>query len=159
VAQRLGAAPRFADLTWRLGPRELDDEQVATVVAESHSYFHGPNWYRGWFHWLESLLNASGTGSYFDGTVCHLDLVQWATKPAQGELPTDVWRRLVEEDRDFLRWQLANTNVRVLLLNGAAAVQWLEEAGLVDEFEAGLIPYSTRQALFLCPRRAAKPPW
>jgi hypothetical protein len=76
--------------------------------------------------------------------VCHLDLVQWATKPAQGELPTDIWRRLVEEDRDFLRWQLANTNVRVLLLNGASAVQWLEEAGLVDEFEADLIPYNTR---------------
>jgi hypothetical protein len=85
-------------------PRELDDEQVAMVLAESDGYFHGPNWYRGWFHWLESILNASGAGSYFDGTACHLDLVQWATKPAQGDLPTHVWRRLVEEDRDFLRW-------------------------------------------------------
>jgi hypothetical protein len=141
-----GSGRRLASLI-SLGasdPRELDDKQVATVVAESDSYFLGPNWYRGWFHWLESLLNASGTGSYFDGTVCHLDLVQWATKPAQGELPTEIWRSLVEEDRDFLRWQLANTNVRVLLLNGASAVQWLEEAGLVDEFEADLIPYNTR---------------
>src|SRR5919198_398353 len=122
-------------------PRQLDDEQVATVVAESDSYFHGPNWYRGWFHWLESLLNTSGAGSYFDGTACHLDLVQWATKPAQGELPTDVWRRLVEEDRDFLRRQLANTNVHVLILNGASVEQWVQEAGLVDEFEPDVIPY------------------
>lgn len=141
-----GSQRRLASLIslGAVDPRELDDEQVATVVAESDSYFHGPNWYRGWFHWLESMLNASGAGSYFDGTACHLDLVQWATKPAQGDLPADIWRRLVGEDRDFLRWQLANTNVRVLLLNGASAVQWLEEAGLVDEFESDVISYDTR---------------
>ena len=125
-------------------PRELDDEQVATVLAESDSYFHGSNWYRGWFHWLESMLKASGAGSYFDDTACHLDLVQWATKPAQGELPTHVWRRLVEEDRGFLRWQLANSNVRVLLLNGASVVQWVEEAGLVNVFEFDVLPYHAR---------------
>lgn len=125
-------------------PRELDDEQVVTVVAESDSYFRGPNWYRGWFHWLESMLNASGAGSYFDGTACHLDLVQWATKPAQGELPAGVWRRLVEEDREFLRWQLANTNVRVLLLNGASVAQWLQQAGLVEAFDEEVIPYEAR---------------
>jgi hypothetical protein len=141
-----GSGRRLASLVslGALDPRDLDDEQVARVVAESDSYFHGANWYRGWFHWLESLLNASGAGSYFDGTACHLDLVQWATRPAQGELPTEVWRRLVEEDRDFLRWQLANTNVRVLLLNGASVVQWLQEAGLVDEFEPDVIPYDAR---------------
>jgi hypothetical protein len=125
-------------------PRELDDEQVATVVAECNGYFRGPNWYRGWFHWLESILNVSEAGSYFDGTACHLDLVQWATKPAQGELPPDVWERLVEQDRNFLRWQLANTNVRVLLLNGAAAILWLQEADLVHEVEADVLPYDTR---------------
>src|SRR5262245_1444746 len=30
-------------------PRELDDEQVATVVGECDGYFRGPNWNRGWF--------------------------------------------------------------------------------------------------------------
>jgi hypothetical protein len=125
-------------------PRELDDEQVATVVAECDCYFRGPNWYRGWFHWLESILSVSAAGSYFDGTACHLDLVQWATKPAQGELPPDVWERLVEQDHDFLRWQLSNTNVRVLLLNGASVVQWLQEAGLVYEVEADVLPYIAR---------------
>jgi hypothetical protein len=123
-------------------PRELDEEQVATVVGECNGYFRGPNWYRGWFHWLESILTVSGAGSYFDDTACHLDLVQWATKPAQGELPTVVWDRLVEQDRDFLRWQLANTNVGVLLLNGASVVQWLQEAGLVHEVEADVLPYA-----------------
>lgn len=124
-------------------PRKLDDQQVATVVAESDSYFRGPNWYRGWFHWLESILNKSGAGSYFDGTACHLDLVQWATKPSQGELPGDVWRRLVEQDREFLRWQLANTNVRTLLLNGASVVTWVKEAGIVTGYDEDVLPFAT----------------
>lgn len=122
-------------------PRELDDEQVATVVAESNAYFGGPNWYRTWFHWLESMLSVSGAGSYLDGTACHLDLVQWATKPAQGELREDIWARLVEQDREFLRWQLANCNVRVLLLNGASVVEWLQEAELVHDVGAEVVPY------------------
>src|SRR5581483_5257363 len=117
---------------------------VAAVVAEAYNYFRGPNWYRGWFHWLESMLRTSGAGSYFDGTACHLDLVQWATKPAQGELGKHVWRRLVDQDRDFLRWQLSNSNVRVLLLNGASVMQWLREASLVDAFEEEVIPYEAR---------------
>jgi hypothetical protein len=141
-----GSQRRLASLV-SLGvsdPRELDDEQVATVVAECAAYFRGPNWYRGWFHWLESLLSASGAGSYFDGTACHLDLVQWATKPAQGELPAGVWERLVDQDGDFLRWQLRNSNVRVLLLNGASVVRWLQEAGFVAGFEAQVLPYRAR---------------
>jgi len=121
--------------------RDLDDQQVATVVAECNAYFRGPNWYRVWFQWLESILQASGAGSYFDGSACHLDLVQWATKPAQGELSRDVWDRLVEQDRDFLRWQLGISNVRVLLLNGASAVRWLQEAGLVRGFEENVLAY------------------
>lgn len=138
-----GPARRLASLI-SLGvddPRGLNDAQVATVVAESNAYFSGPNWYRGWFHWLESVLRESGIGSYFDGSACHLDLVQWATKPAQGELPLEVWNRLVEQDREFLRWQLANSNVRLLLLNGAAIVRWLQEAGLVRGFDESVFAY------------------
>lgn len=141
-----GSRRRLASLT-SVGvsdPQELDLEQVARVIAESNGCFRGPNWYRGWFHWLESLLSVSGAGSYFDGTACHLDLVQWATKPAQGELSAGAWNRLVEMDRDFLRWQLANSNVRVLLLNGASVAQWLQETGLVHEVEADVLPYDAK---------------
>jgi hypothetical protein len=138
-----GSDRRLASLT-SLGvddARDLDDDQVATVVAECNAYFRGPNWYRGWFHWLESILRGSEAGSYFDGSACHLDLVQWATKPAQGELPAEVWNRLVDQDRDFLRWQLANSNVRVLLLNGASVVRWFQEAGLAPSFEERVLTY------------------
>lgn len=122
-------------------PRELKDEEVERAIAECNLYFDGPNWYRAWFGWLESLQQAAGTGSYLDGTACHLDLVQWATRPAQGDLPDPVWRRLVEEDSDFLRWQLANTNVKLVYLNGAAVVRWMRLAELVADFEEERLPY------------------
>jgi hypothetical protein len=60
----LGPERRLASLI-SLGasdPRDLDDDQVAQVVAESNAYFRGPNWYRGWFHWLESMLAGVGRG-------------------------------------------------------------------------------------------------
>lgn len=139
----LGDKRRLASLR-TLGaedPRDLDDAQVARVVAESNAYFRGPNWYKAWFHWLESLLKSSGVGSYLEGTACHLDLVQWATKPAQGDLSPKNWRRLVEEDRDFLSWQLGTTSVRVVLLNGASVARGVRDAGLVKTFEKETISY------------------
>jgi hypothetical protein len=141
----LGERRRLASLI-SLGvddPRELTDEQVAVVVRDSNEYFSGPNWYRGWFHWLEALLQAAVAGSYLDGSACHLDLVQWATKPAQGELPSDVWNRLVEQDREFLRWQLRNSNVEIVLLNGASIVDELVRAELVPAFDEDHITYRT----------------
>lgn len=126
-------------------PRELDDDRVAQVVAESNAYFRGPNWYRGWFRWLEALLQGSGSGSYLDGSACHLDLVQWATKPVQGDLPSAVWNHLVEQDRDFLHWQLRNCNVAVVLLNGASVVRWVQQAGLVAGFDEDVLSYRSKR--------------
>ncbi len=142
----LGSERRLASLV-SLGvddPRHLDDAQVAQIVAESNAYFRGPNWYRGWFRWLEALLQESQAGSYLDGSACHLDLVQWATKPAQGELSASVWERLVEQDREFLHWQLGNSNVAVVLLNGASVVRWVQQAGLVGAFDENALTYRAR---------------
>ncbi len=127
--------------------RDLDDDQVEQVVVECNGYFRGPNWYRTWFHWLESLLQDSQAGSYFDGSACHLDLVQWATKPAQGKLAQVVWDRLVEQDRDFLRWQLAASNVRAVLLNGASVVRWVQQAGLVSGLDESILEYRAANGL------------
>jgi hypothetical protein len=128
-------------------PRDLDDQQVGQVVAECHAYFNGPNWYRRWFGWLERLLKESGAGSYIDGSACHLDLVQWATKPAQGKLLPADWRRLVREDREFLRWQLDNSNVRVVLVNGASVVAGLYQAGLVSGFSEEQLEYQVKESV------------
>ena len=69
--------------------------------------------------------------------------MQWATKPAQGQLPTSAWRRLVEQDREFLHWQLRTSNVEVVLLNGASVVRWVQQAGLVGDFDEDTLAYQS----------------
>jgi hypothetical protein len=125
-------------------PAELDAGQVRQVVAESYGYFRSGNWYRLWFGWLKRLLTGSGAGSYLDGSACHLDLVQWATVPAQGQLPTEAWQRLVAEDREFLRWQLAHANVSVVLVNGASVINGLLAAGLVSDLAEDGLKYQAK---------------
>lgn len=126
-------------------PGELDAGQVGQVVAESYGYFQGNNPYWLWFGWLERLLTSSGAGSYRDGSACHLDLVQWATRPAQGELPAEAWQRLVNEDREFLRWQLAHANVSVVLLNGASVIAGLLTAGLAGDLAEDRLEYPAKK--------------
>jgi len=125
-------------------PRELDDDQVARVVRESNGYFNGPNWYKAWFHWLETMLSRSGAGSYLNGSACHLDLVQWATKPAQAGLDPAVWDRLVADDHEFLRWQLQTSGVSVVLMNGASVVRWVEQAGLLAAADRDRLRFQTK---------------
>jgi hypothetical protein len=109
----------------------LSDAEVAQVFEDSNSYFdRNPLW--SWFHWLESLMGAADLGSYLAHSACHLDLVQWATKPAQGKLLGEVWQSLVREDRDFLTWQLGQTPARTVLVNGASCVAWLEKEQIVS---------------------------
>ena len=142
-----GSKRRLASLHWigATDPGELDDAQVSRVVAESYGYFRGGNWYRLWFGWLERLLAGSGAGSYLDGSACHLDLVQWATRPAQGELAAAAWQRLVDEDREFLRWQLTHSNVSVVLINGASVVDGLLDAGLVSDMAEDRLDYPVKE--------------
>ena len=115
----------------RAEPEQLSDADVAQVFSDSNTYF-GRNPYKPWFRWLENLMTCTTLGSYCDGTACHLDLVQWATKPAQGKLTADVWQRLVDEDRNFLTWQLGETPARTVLVNGASCVGWLEKEQIVN---------------------------
>ncbi|HSZ39161.1 MAG TPA: hypothetical protein VK817_04320 [Trebonia sp.] len=126
-------------------PRDLDDYQVACVLAESNAYFRGPDPHMDQFHWLEALLRSSGAGSYASGTACHLDLVQWATKPVQRALPPGAWQALVEADRDFLRWQLHHGNVKVALVDGAFVLQGVADAKLVDRWHRGELEYGADQ--------------
>ena len=114
---------------------QLTDAEVQAVAEACRDYFQG-NWYRGWFGWLEKLLVDSETGSYLDGSACHLDLVQWATDPAQADLPADEWAALVAADLPFLRWQLDTSEVDIVLVNGAGVVTGVQQAGLVDQFES-----------------------
>ena len=89
---------------------------IAQVLKESNAYFQR-NPYE-WFNQLEPILKACGA-SYCDGSACHLDLVQWATKPTWNSLDTNAKRRLLDADAQFLREQLSNENFELLLVNGS----------------------------------------
>jgi len=100
---------------------------VAQVLADCNSYFIR-NPYRRWFDQLELVLSGCG-GSYYNGTACHLDLVQWATNPTWGRLPSKSIRcQLLDADAAFLTEQLSNENIKVLLVNGSGVIRQLKHA-------------------------------
>ncbi len=84
---------------------------------------------RAYFGHIELLLAATG-GSYRDGSGCHLDLVQWATDPLWARIPDARTRaRLLLDDASFLRRQLADTGLRLVLVNGGGAVRKVTALG------------------------------
>lgn len=110
------------------------DEQVAHVLTECYEYFHH-NPYYTYFKPSENLLQATVGASYLDGTACHLDLIQWATDPVFGKLPSAVRKKLIAADQEFLRQQLLVENVRLILLNGSGVIDAVRKMG-VDLVEA-----------------------
>lgn len=99
---------------------------ISRVLEDCNCYFQRQP-YRRWFDQLEQILNMCGA-SYYDGTACHLDLVQWATEPVWGQLPPDVRARLIKDDAAFLASQLRNENICLLLVNGAGVWKQLQVA-------------------------------
>lgn len=132
------ASRRLATLT-SLGVSDLVEaprEAVAQVLEDCNTYFDR-NPYRFWFDQLIPVLNACGA-SYYDGSACHLDLVQWATDPIWGKLKrASLQKQLLEEDAHFLAEQLRNENLRLLLVNGMGVVNQLQMtiAGSLEEQE------------------------
>lgn len=69
--------------------------------------------------------------SYYHGTACHLDLVQWATDPIWGQLPGKALRQMLLDDGvPHLRAQLRHDNLRLVLLNGSTVLDQVEALGL-----------------------------
>ena len=97
---------------------------IAQVLSDSESYFQR-NPYGRWFNQLEPILKHCGT-SYYDGTACHLDLVQWATDPTWGGLAKEIRLALLRSDVPFLKEQLASENIRLLLVNGSGVINQLQ---------------------------------
>jgi hypothetical protein len=96
------------------------------VLAACTSYFQR-NPYRRWFDQLQRILEPLGV-SYDDGSAAHLDLVQWATDPVWRHLSPPTRARLLRDDATFLRQQLENEQIAVLLLNGRSVIAQLQHA-------------------------------
>lgn len=105
---------------------DAPDTIVAKVLEDCDSYFQR-NPYRKWFDQLEPTLNACGA-SYYNGSACHLDLVQWATNPTWGKLESSAVRNhLLNADSTFLSEQLASENVYLVIVNGMGVVRQLKK--------------------------------
>lgn len=116
---------------------ELSDAQVAEVVEDCAAYFQRRP-YRRWFDPLNDLIRAGTGASYYDGSACHLDVVQWATLPIWGGIPEpSVRSALLEDGVPHLQAQLAGEHVRLVLLNGRQVIDQVISVGLVDLEEMG----------------------
>ena len=140
-----GARRRLADAP-SLGlhdPEHATDDQVRRIVADCADYFSRPgaNPYWTWFRVLEKVLVAGCDASYLDGTACHLDLVQWATRPVWSKLPAQVRTRLLRDGVPHLRAQLERDNIRLVLLNGRQVLDQVHKVGLVQLAEAGTLAH------------------
>jgi len=125
----VGDRRRLETLT-SLGETDLasaSEDAVRRVFDACNNYFHCcPN--RRWFNRLKPILKGAGA-CYYEGSACHLDLVQWATDPVWGKLrlhPSDKIK-VIQEDLPFLRHQLSQQNFRLLLLNGGGIVKEYEK--------------------------------
>lgn len=117
-----------------LGTADLSNaplDVIARVREDCSTYFqHNP--YRQWFDQLEPILNRCGA-SYYNGSACHLDLVQWATDPTWGNLqPASLRKRLLTADTPFLIEQLRRESIRLLLVNGRGVVRQLSRTIAFD---------------------------
>ncbi len=140
-----GARRRLADAP-SLGledPEHATDDQVRRIVADCAGYFSRPgaNPFWTWFRVLEKVLVAGCDASYLDGTACHLDLVQWATRPVWRKLSPDVRTRLLRDGVPHLRAQLERDNIRLVLLNGRQVLDQVRSVGLVQLENARTLVY------------------
>lgn len=124
-------------------PQSLSDLQVAQVVDECSSYFRNRP-YKKWFDPLDEVLEAAMGCSYYDGSACHLDLVQWATDPVWGQLAPAQRNRLLEEGAPFLQTQLESADIRLVVVNGAQVWDQLSASALVQAEDVGTLPYGAK---------------
>ena len=130
---------RFETLS-SLGIRSMADateNEMARIQQRCLEYFE-VNPYMEWFTPIEGMIHAITGASYFDGSACHLDLVQWATTPLWGRLETTVRRELLSTGRALVEAQLQNRLLDVIYLNGKT----------VCDAISGVVPLSSRTARF-----------
>ncbi|MYJ06255.1 MAG: hypothetical protein F4061_18035, partial [Acidobacteria bacterium] len=126
----------------------LNRESVHDVLADCNGYFRREP-YKSWFNQLEAWILQKCGASYYDGTACALDLVQWATDPVWSDLPGGVRDRLLAADGTFLKTQLEeNKNVKLVLANGRQVIDGLQAMGFPLDYGESITPDGRQIHLF-----------
>lgn len=122
-----GPARRLESLS-SLGEADLasaSPESIWRVFEGCNTYFQRCP-YRKWFDVLEKILRPLGL-SYYAGTACHLDLVQWATDPTWRDLGNAHKTTLLGADLPFLYQEMFQEHIELLLLNGSGIAKAFSE--------------------------------
>lgn len=147
-----GESRRFPTLG-SLGLRTWSDASsldITAIVSACDLYF-SRNPYSRWFDTLDYLLRPAGASYYsVERPAAHLDLVPYATHVKWGALRLDQQRALLQSGRDLLASLLRDSQVELLVLNGASVVRQFEEA-------AGVSLTRDRKAAWDLPRQGSHP--
>ena len=100
----------------------LTNEHIQKVINSCLNYFN-VNPYKRWFDILENYILQKLSVSYYSGTACHLDIVQWATDPIWRKLDRITKNLLIKNDIEFLSIQLQVEKIDTLLINGKGATE------------------------------------
>ena len=112
---------------------EMDDDTAEYILGSTgareiwescRDYFKGPHAYWSWFSDLESVLSGL-SASYKDSSACHLDISPWATDPVFRDLTKEQRDCLLLGESDFLEWQIAKSNIEIVVFNGAQVYESL----------------------------------
>jgi hypothetical protein len=121
----------------------LTDSQVETGIDECNRYFD-VNPY-GWFKTLDEVIKPGLGISYFDGSLCHLDLCQWATKKKWGDLDARTRNILLEDGLPHLRNQLTKSNISLVIVNGRSVWNQIEASGMGTPKNIGTLHFGAKK--------------
>jgi hypothetical protein len=119
---------------------QLGPEGAREIWEGCRDYFQGPNAYWSWFSDLEAVLNRASL-SYKDSSACHLDISPWATNPVFRDLSKAQQDRLLLRESDFLEWQIAKSNIELVVINGATVYESLRTLPAFKLWEFAEIKY------------------
>lgn len=106
--------------------------EVDRIWSACYHYFRRRP-YDAWFKSLDRVVNGLGASYYHDydsGVACHLDLVPFATAAKWSSLKSEMRQKLERLGAPTLVATLAESDIRVLILNGASVVRAFER--LID---------------------------
>lgn len=117
-----------------------DDEELSTddaqkVYAACLNYFQN-NPYKRWFNKINRFIqDIDSELSYYDSTLVHLDLVQWATEKKWSECKP-IQKELLKICSPFLKELLDQKKFNIIFLNGQTVVNsFIEKISPLDEKE------------------------
>ena len=120
---------------------QLDEDDAEKIIEGCYNYFKTGNHYK-WFDQIEEHVLKPTGYSYFDGTACHLDLIQWATNPVWSQIKSkDIQAMLLEHDKEFFIHQIQKYNFETVFLNGKTVVEQVEKLGIVELTEVAEVVY------------------